>query len=296
MAENQRPAVAVIGLGPMGAMMAETFLKAGYPTTVWNRTASKADALVGQGATLAASAAEAAAAADVTVISQTHYQAMYDSFGDGDLNGATLVNLSSGSPEELRKAGEWAAGRGAALLTGGIMTPPPGIGQPGAYVFYSGPEQILDEHRATLKVLADTTYVGPDLGLAMAFYQAQLFTFWSSLASFMHATALVGKYGVTPEAYLPFGRELFADLASEGPMGYAQILANEIAAGEFPGGENSLHMQAVGADHVVEASVEAGLDTAFPQALRDLFWKGVNGGLGEDGLGAVYRVVTRDLG
>ncbi|MFI6514188.1 NAD(P)-dependent oxidoreductase [Spirillospora sp. NPDC050679] len=296
MAENKRPTVAVVGLGPMGATMAETFLKAGHPTIVWNRTAGKAAPLVEQGATLAAGAAEAAAAADVTVISQLHYQAMYDSFGDARLDGATLVNLSSGTPEELRRAGEWAAGRGAALLTGGIMVPPPGIGQPGAYTFYSGPEQVLDRHRATLKVLADTTYVGPDLGLAMAFYQAQLFLFWTATSSFAHAAALVGEYGVGAEEYMPFARGLLADLASDGPMGYIKILAEEITKGVFPGGENSLHMQAVGADHVVESSAAAGLDTDYPKALRDLFWKVVDAGHGDEGLGAVYRVPTRRLG
>lgn len=45
--------VTVIGLGLMGQALAGAFLKAGHPTTVWNRTASKADQLVAQGALLA---------------------------------------------------------------------------------------------------------------------------------------------------------------------------------------------------------------------------------------------------
>ncbi|MER5418487.1 NAD(P)-binding domain-containing protein [Streptosporangium roseum] len=41
----------MIGLGPMGRAMAAAFLAAGHPTTVWNRTAGRADELLASGAT-----------------------------------------------------------------------------------------------------------------------------------------------------------------------------------------------------------------------------------------------------
>jgi 3-hydroxyisobutyrate dehydrogenase-like beta-hydroxyacid dehydrogenase len=45
--------VTVIGLGLMGRALATAFLRAGHPTTVWNRTPAKAEQLVAQGAKLA---------------------------------------------------------------------------------------------------------------------------------------------------------------------------------------------------------------------------------------------------
>ncbi|MFG1998543.1 NAD(P)-dependent oxidoreductase [Spirillospora sp. NPDC048911] len=290
---TQKTPVTVIGLGPMGATMAETFLKAGHPVTVWNRTASKAAPLVAQGATLAATPADALAANDLVIISQIDYQAMYDSIGSatGSLEGRVLVNLSSDTPEKLRAAGAWAAGHGADLITGGIMVPPPGIGQPGAYTFYSGSEAVLEKHRETLKVLTDVTYVGADQGLAMLFYTAQLFIFWSSLASYMHAVALVGSAGVAPETFRPYGAATIGDLAGDGPMGFVKILTAEIEKREYPGELNSLLMQAVSSDHVVEASRAAGLDTAYPTALRDLFWRAVDMGHGADGLGSLFEAL-----
>jgi 3-hydroxyisobutyrate dehydrogenase-like beta-hydroxyacid dehydrogenase len=293
--QTTKSPVTVIGLGPMGAKMAETFLKAGHPVTVWNRTASKADPLVAQGAALAATPAEALAAAELVVISQTHYQAMYDSLGGATdaLKGRVLVNLSSDTPEVLRAASRWAADHGAEFLTGGIMVPPPGIGQPGAFTFYSGPETVLERHGATLKALSDTTYVGADPGLAMLYYQASLFMFWSALTSYMHALAMLGSAGVEPEAVLPYAAGLYSDLASDGPMGYLKILTREIGAGRYPGGDNSLRMQAISADHLVEASRDAGLDTAYPQALRDLLWRTVEMGHGGDGLSAVFEALKK---
>ncbi len=51
--------VGFIGLGNMGAAMARSLLKAGHKVTVYNRTRSKAEALAGEGAHVAANIAEA---------------------------------------------------------------------------------------------------------------------------------------------------------------------------------------------------------------------------------------------
>ena len=51
--------VSVLGLGPMGRALAGALQDAGHPTTVWNRTAARADELVSRGATQAATPAGA---------------------------------------------------------------------------------------------------------------------------------------------------------------------------------------------------------------------------------------------
>ncbi|MEV5892729.1 NAD(P)-dependent oxidoreductase [Nonomuraea fuscirosea] len=281
--------VTVVGLGPMGSKMAETFLAAGHEVAVWNRTASKADPLVAGGARRAASAVDG----ELLVVSQIGYQAMYDSFGDARLDGKVVVNLSSGSPGELREAARRVAERGGTLITGGIMVPPPGIGQPGAYTFYSGPKEVLDRHVPVLETLGEVAYVGADEGLAMMFYQAQLLIFWSSMTSFMHAMALLRTAGVAPEAFLPFARDMFTSLGGDGPMGYARHLAGEFAAGSYPGELNSLHMQAVGLGHAVEALAEAGVEITVPTALRRLFERADAEGRGDEGLGTVIQSIMK---
>src|SRR5277367_796 len=52
--------VAFIGLGNMGQAIARNLLKAGHEVTVYNRTRERAEALAGDGAIVAGSAAEAA--------------------------------------------------------------------------------------------------------------------------------------------------------------------------------------------------------------------------------------------
>jgi 3-hydroxyisobutyrate dehydrogenase-like beta-hydroxyacid dehydrogenase len=56
-----------MGLGLMGTPMGSNLLKAGFPLTVWNRTASRAGSLVAAGARLAASPRATAEASDVLI-------------------------------------------------------------------------------------------------------------------------------------------------------------------------------------------------------------------------------------
>ena len=76
--------VGFLGLGTMGAAMAANLARAGFPLTVWNRTAERAEALRTLGAATAASPADVARAADivVTCVSDTpDVEAIL--FGDG---------------------------------------------------------------------------------------------------------------------------------------------------------------------------------------------------------------------
>ena len=57
--------IAVLGTGAMGGPMAANLLRAGFPVTVWNRTAARAHHLVTQGARPATSPADAASSSTV---------------------------------------------------------------------------------------------------------------------------------------------------------------------------------------------------------------------------------------
>ena len=59
--------IAVIGMGTMGAPMARNLLKAGHSVVVHNRTREREEPLAAEGASRAASPAEAAGAADIVL-------------------------------------------------------------------------------------------------------------------------------------------------------------------------------------------------------------------------------------
>ncbi|MEB3101543.1 NAD(P)-dependent oxidoreductase [Ferviditalea candida] len=67
MGQKQNTVIGFIGLGVMGKSMAGHLLKAGYPLLVYNRTKSKADDLVSDGAVWKDSVAELSAEADAVI-------------------------------------------------------------------------------------------------------------------------------------------------------------------------------------------------------------------------------------
>ncbi|WP_341483631.1 NAD(P)-binding domain-containing protein [Streptomyces endophytica] len=94
---DARTPVTVLGLGAMGRALAAAFLRAGHPTTVWNRTPGRAGELLAQGATPADTAAEAVAAAPLVIVCVLDYDAAHailEPIG-ARLSGRVLVNLTS---------------------------------------------------------------------------------------------------------------------------------------------------------------------------------------------------------
>jgi 3-hydroxyisobutyrate dehydrogenase len=85
------PTIAVLGTGTMGAPIARDLLRAGYRVQVWNRTPAKAAPLVAEGAQLASSPAEAAAAAEVLITMLT--------------DGSAVKSVMSGPAGALRAFG-----------------------------------------------------------------------------------------------------------------------------------------------------------------------------------------------
>jgi 3-hydroxyisobutyrate dehydrogenase len=98
--------IAFLGLGHMGAAMARQLIGTAHPLTVWNRTPAKAEQLVAEGATLAASPAEAVRDADV-VITMLADPAAVATVADaiaGELRpGTTWVEMSTVGPDAVRE-------------------------------------------------------------------------------------------------------------------------------------------------------------------------------------------------
>lgn len=274
--------VTLIGLGPMGRAMVRALLAAGHPVTVWNRTPARAEGVVADGATLAASPAEAVAASELVVLSLTDYAAMYDILGTatGSLSGRTLVNLSSDTPDRAREAATWAASHGATFLTGGVMTPAPMVGMQEAYVYYSGPSEAFAAHRATLARIGAPRHLGEDPALAQLMYLAHLDVFLTSLSALLHGTALLGSAGVTATDAVG---ELMSTLAGIPAMLRAGgDIGAQIDAGEHPGDLSTVTMMGATADHITAATASAGLDPALPRAVRAQYHHAIAAGHGKE--------------
>ncbi|TCK00620.1 NAD(P)-dependent oxidoreductase [Nocardia alba] len=260
--------VSVLGLGPMGRAMVRAFLEAGVEVTVWNRSTAKVDAMVALGAERAETVAEALDANAVAVLSLTHYNAMYDVLGQAidQLPGKVIANLSSDSPEKARAGAKWVRERGAEFLSGGVMSAGDNIAHPASYIFYSGPRSVFDANAALLRPLGPQEYLGADDGLAQVFYQALLTIFHPWLLAFDQASAMIAKSGHDIGRFVPF-----AVRASEA----FPYFMEQFSVANQNGGwadEASLTMMDAGAQHIIDASEEVGVDAGLSR-LAQSYWR-----------------------
>ncbi|WP_459963034.1 NAD(P)-dependent oxidoreductase [Nocardia sp. IFM 10818] len=268
---EQNRSVSVIGLGPMGQSMVKAFLKAGVEVTVWNRSPEKAEAMVELGAKRAATVAEAIDANEVTVVSLTHYAAMYDVLGQAQdrLRGKVIANLSSDSPEKARAGAAWVREHGAEFISGGVMSAGDNIEHPASYIFYSGPRETFDKVSELLLPLSPQEYLGLDDGLAQIFYQGLLTIFHPWLLAFDQATAMISRSGHDIAQFVPF--------AVRSAAAFPYFMEEFSVANQNGGWADvaSLKMMDAGAQHIIDASEEVGVDAVFSHTAQNLWRKAV---------------------
>ncbi|MFF9571411.1 NAD(P)-dependent oxidoreductase [Streptomyces sp. NPDC014685] len=281
--------VTVIGLGLMGQALAGAFLKAGHPTTVWNRTAAKADRLVAGGAQLAPTIGAALKASPLTVICLTDYTAVHELLGADDVvpAGTTLVNLTSGDSARARETARWADRIGARYLDGAIMAVPPTIGTAEAVVLHSGPQEDFEAHRSTLEALGTVTHLGADHGLAALYDVAGLAMMWSILNAWLQGTALLRTAGVDAATYAPFAQRIAAGVAEWLP-GYAEQIDN----GSFPAEVSALETDARAMEHLIEESRAVGVNAELPELFKAMADRAIAAGHG----GEQYPVLIKEFG
>ncbi|MGY5128665.1 NAD(P)-dependent oxidoreductase [Streptomyces nigrescens] len=280
-ADDPRTPVTVLGLGAMGSALAGAFVRAGHPTTVWNRTPGKADALVARGAVRADTVTEAVAASPLVIVCVVDYAVAHEILEPAgpQLSGRVLVNLTSDTPERARSAAAWAAGQGIDYLDGSVMVPTPDVGQPGATLLYSGSRQAFETYEETLKVLGGrAAYLGDDHAMAAVYDLALLAFFYSAMAGLVHAFALAGAEGVPAKEFVPF-TEAIADILPPLAAGMAQ----DLDLGVLRGDQDNIVMEAAGMAHIIEASVDRGINTDVLAAVKGLADRTIAAGDGKAG-------------
>jgi 3-hydroxyisobutyrate dehydrogenase-like beta-hydroxyacid dehydrogenase len=273
--------VTVVGLGPMGTALARAMLRSGVPTTVWNRSASRARPLAGEGTVVADTLRSAVTASRLVLVCLRDHSAFREAIGEVDadaLHGRTVVHLSSATPAEARRTASWAEQRGITYLNGAIMVPTPMVGTSDALVLYSGPTAVFDASRAQLARLGTADHLGEDPGLASLFDVAMLEVFFAGMTSFLHAAAVAAANGVSARDFLPYAQRVVAILPDT-----LAGLARDVDAASYPGNEDALAMEAAALEHIVEAGDDSGTDTGLAVVMRDLARRAVKAGHGADG-------------
>ncbi|KAF9573470.1 hypothetical protein BGW38_008420, partial [Lunasporangiospora selenospora] len=118
--------VSVIGLGAMGYVIAETFVKAGFSTTVWNRSIEKASPLAAKGAHVAKTVVKAVEANKLIIICVLDNNVVDDilTLAGSSLRDRIVINYTHGIPGDAIASSKIVAANGGQYLDSAILHTP----------------------------------------------------------------------------------------------------------------------------------------------------------------------------
>lgn len=201
----QTTKVAFLGLGAMGFPMSRNLLKAGFPLTVWNRMASKAEALASEGATVAKTPREAVQSADIVLLCLPTQVEVRDILtrSDGVLagiaKGKTIVDTSTIDPTASQELIARVTSQGLAMieapLSGGTIGAEAGT----LTMMIGGEKTTLERVRPVLEAMAKNIFYvgGPGAGQTLKLCN-QLIA-GSQTVALAEAYAILHATGIDPK-------------------------------------------------------------------------------------------------
>lgn len=281
--------VTMLGLGAMGSALAAALVAAGHRTTVWNRTAGKAGELITAGATEAGTVHEAVTASPLIVACLLDHQSVHEVLDPvaTELEGRTLINLTTTTPNQARELAAWAPEHGIDYLDGGLMATPEMIGGPGSTVLYSGSNVVFEERRSTLDLWGASTYFGEDAGMASLYDLALLAAMYVMFAGFFQGAAMVGSEGVSASE--------FAQRAApwlNAVTGALADFAEVIDGGDYTvDGQQSLEFSDL--SYMIQAAEDQGVGTPMISAVQALMQRQIDAGHGTEAFARMYESIRR---
>jgi 3-hydroxyisobutyrate dehydrogenase-like beta-hydroxyacid dehydrogenase len=284
-----------IGLGNMGEPIARNLIKAGYVLRVYNRTRSRAEALVSAGAIYAETPAAASSAGLVATMLADDAAVEAVVFGDhgvlaGLPRGGVHISHSTISTSLSRRLADAHRERGQSFLAATVFGRPEAAQAARLVVVAAGPPEAVERCRPALEAIGRKLFViGPDAPAANTVKLAGNFLIASMLESLGEAFALTRKSGVDPAIFLELVSSFFQSPVYEN---YGKAIAEqryEPAGFKLRLGLKDLRLVTAAADEQAAPMPVASL-------IRDNMISGIAQGMGDMDWSAVARVAALKSG
>ena len=215
--------VGMVGLGAMGEGIVPRLLDAGHTVTGWNRTKSRADALIQQGMQWADSPRGVAERSDIVFSIVTDAAAVMDvALGpEGIVSGLTeegvYLDMSTIAPESSRAIASEFKKAGRTMLDVPISGSPVSLNQGKASLMVGGDKNAFERVKPVLlDIGAKATYIG-DNGMAVQMKLAINLVLMVEVIAFGEGIALAEKGGVAREVAV---EALLNSVAASPVLGY----------------------------------------------------------------------------
>ncbi len=279
--------IGLLGTGLLGSAVVERLLAQGFEVTVWNRTPDKTAPLAAMGARIAANAAEAIAASDLTLLYLADRAAcegvLLDPATKAALPGRSLLQMGTIGPDDSRQLAETLTAAGAHYAECPVLGSLPEARSGTLILMYGGDEGLFARITPLLRAIGPEPKRIGSVGQAAALKLALNQLIASQTAAFAMSLALVQAHGVAVEDFMQIlrGSALYAPTFDKK---LDRMLSGHFAGPNFP------------LDHLIKdvrlfirAAEGAGIDTSPLAALEAVLGEvSARGHGGED-----YSVLAR---
>jgi 3-hydroxyisobutyrate dehydrogenase-like beta-hydroxyacid dehydrogenase len=281
--------ITVIGLGLMGSALARAIQHAGHELTVWNRSPEKMQAFIDDGVDAATDIVTAITASPVIVFNIDNYAVSNAILQPAEiaplLAGRTIVQLSTGTPNEADEIAAWMSAQQAHYLDGAVLAGPEDIGTDTSLILLSGNEEAYSRAGSLLECLGGSVrYLGSNVRAASALDLAWLCDSYGRFVAISHAARICESEGV--------GMDEFARLFPQDPT--VQHYAAVIATDSYENCTATLKVWRAALQNILKQGRDAGIGTAFPDHVDELMQRAEAAGYGEEHVMAMVKVLRED--
>ena len=285
--------ISVIGLGSMGFALAETLLKADFNISVWNRTSSKAQKLENKGANICSTPNEAFKNSQYIVASLSNYEAWNNIIDsnqiDMDLSGKTIIQLTTGSIEEVRALNDWVKKYNGDLLEGIISCFPSQIGTEESLILLAGSDNSINNCKDIISILSpEYKNLGSNLIAPTVLSRAFLSGALGGLIGMMNGAVLCQKADISLDDF----KEIYMDRSSIIEQESKRII-DAIATEDTENTEASVSAWGHGQEALLAISKTLDSNIDFQLALNKLFKKTIEAGLKDHDLSAMHKIFNK---
>lgn len=283
--------ISVIGLGMMGAALAQGLLRTGYQVTVFNRTPAKALPLEALGAVVAGSAADAIRASEFTIVAlmdeaSTRAVLLEDAVRP-TLSGRALISVAATTPEEIEELSRAVAGSGGNLAEVNVTAYPDPVREGRGEFNIASDEPYASRWLQIFRDLGTKVYFLGAVGNASRGEMALWFTYMFQTVSMAYALAGFEKLGL--------------------PVNVLQAVLNESSALRVASAEEMLPLMigrkygtalfsvtnfAKSCDMVIQYAKGLGLPTKVFEAIREIYLTASELGYGDRDVTAIYEALN----
>ena len=268
---TMRETIGFIGLGRLGLPVATNLLKAGYALRVYNRTASKADSLVAQGAQQVSRPVDAVTSGgivvtllwgDESVESIVTSDGFLERLGPGGIH----LAMSTISPEMAKKLAAMHAQHGSIYVEAPIFGGSEAAAAQELWIPLAGPQQAKERVRPLLKAMGGQGIVdfGEEVGAATLVKLVGNFLIVSAGQSLREGLLMAENNGVDPKAVL----NMLTTAPTLFPAPIYQSYGKRIAEKAAPFGQSKIPLKDVGLFKKTAQQVES--PTPIASLLSDL--------------------------